>query len=241
MLNFIVIDVSSNQWKNTLWSKEYIVEIEIGYTDISETDRLRSILINGKTLGLIALETIIMPIGSKLFAKIEACEGRLNIKAIDKPDNWIANIKDSKYNSFSDNFLSICWDENDDPGYKGEARIERMENEALPDFLYEWIIRSDLDCRYISRDIIDTYLAFRDWLYFVKKSDEFTYDNDAIQQYKEYCDEIERNDRLMAEAEADRFHWESEKREIEAEYGRGSRIDSFGAIFDSDGECIGMR
>jgi hypothetical protein len=241
MLNLIVIDVSSNKWKNTPWNKERIVQIEIGYTTILGNDHLRSVLINGKTLGLIALETTIMPIGSRLFASIEACDGCLYIKALDKPDNWIANIKDSEYNCLSTDIISTCWDEDDDYDRTGEARLERMENQVLPDFFYEWIIRSGLDDRYISRDIIDIYFAFIDWLYFVAKSDEFTYGDDEIQQYEDYCEQIKKNDRLMAEAADDHFNWNSEKNRIESDYGRGARIDNYGAVFDSDGEWVGME
>jgi hypothetical protein len=188
MIEFIVVDVNNNKWKNTVWTGR-VVEIEIGYLNVSDRDRIRSILINGKTLGLIALEKIVLPIGCKLFANIEVCDGRLSVKAIDKPDNWIANIKDSKCNSFSDEFLDICCQKNDNFDDSGTARLERIKDGVSPDSFYEWIIREGLDDRYISKEIIDRYLAFRDLLYTVTKSHESTYGDDEIQQYKDYSNE----------------------------------------------------
>jgi hypothetical protein len=206
MIEFIVVDVNHNKWKNTDWTNR-TVEIEIGYLNISDRDRLRSILINGKTLGIIALEKTVLPIGSKLFANIEACDSRLIIKVVDKPDNWITNIKNSRHNFFSDELFDICWDKNDDADQAGKARLERIKGEVSPHFFYEWIIRSGLDDSYISKEIIDSYFAFRDWLFSVKKSNEFNYGDDEIQQYKIYSNESSKN---SDELEKDSFYISAE-------------------------------
>jgi hypothetical protein len=193
MIEFIVVDVNNNKWKNTVWTGR-VVEIEIGYLNVFKRDRIRSILINGKTLGLIALEKIVLPIGCKLFANIEVCDGRLNVKAIDKPDNWIANIKDNRCDSFSSDFFDVCCSKSDDSDRIDEARLQRIKDGISPHFFYEWIIRSGLDDKYISKEVIDRYIAFRDWLDTATKSHEFTYGNDEIQQYKDYSNELKEDE-----------------------------------------------
>ncbi len=248
MVDYTIVEISDNKWKNTVW-KSQIIPVEIGLSKYVPNYGYRhSVLINGKILGLISLGEEKLPVGSVDFASIETQEEYVKITLVDKPIDWLCDFKDSENDELSQDFLDrMGWQEDDLDYYHYEtedealARVSDLEDGVTPQYLYEWLIRMSISEKNIKIETIDNYLGFRYWLINTKKMSEDQYGDEEIQAYKEKCDEQIRVAKAQEEAlnYADHYLWEKER--IEDDYGRGARIDEYGAVFNDDGEWIGME
>jgi hypothetical protein len=246
MQEYTVVEISDNKWKNTVW-KSQIIPVEIRLSKYVPNYGYRhSVLVNGKVLGLIALGEENLPVGSVDFASIETQGEYVKVKLVDKPIDWLCELKDSENDELSQDFLdSMGWQEESIHYYETEdtalARLSDLEDGVTPQYFYEWLIRMGLNEKNITVETVEDYLGFRSWLIRTQKISESQYGDEEIQAYKEKCDEQRRIAKAEQEAldYADDYLWE--KQRIEDDYGRGARIDEYGAVFNDDGECIGIE
>lgn len=268
MTVFVVIGIKYNHWKNTVW-KGQIVEIEIDRTNIPKYKDRQLVLINGKALGMMTADQKKIPFGCKVFASLETFENHVKVRVDDRPIDWLSEFKDSQSANFSQDFLdrisqehSNKWDPDGmDPEFihgRFDTSCELEENTA-PKYLYEWLIRVGLDEKNMQLEVLEKYIDFRLWLINSRKLSEDNYEDEHIKEYESYLEdlkvkqekdkedskkyyeklneerrEIDRSDRAFED-------WKAEKYSSEEEYGRGSRVDEHGAVFNDDGEWIGME
>jgi hypothetical protein len=254
MTDFIVVGIKYNQWKNTIW-KNQIVEIEVDRSNVLNYENRQLVLINGKALGFTTLECKKIPFGCKVFARLETVKNHVKFVACDRPIDWLNEFQDSKINVCSKDFLCEVWegsfllskyednrDINDPPLYDISDML--AQEDIRPRYLYEWLIRLGLTEEEIELEILERYRQFRSWLICNNLSED-NYGDEHIEKYDIYLEElkIKRQKEQGSEEEVYQsiINWREEQDSIEAEYGRGATVDEYGAVFNDDGEWIGME
>lgn len=263
MTVFVVIGIKYNKWNNTVW-KGQVVEIEIDRTDIPKYKDRQLVLVNGKALGMMTADQKKIPFGCKVFASLETFENCVKVRVDDRPIDWLSGFKKSKSDEFSQDFLNRIYQEEAKVWNPYELDPENniacvIEENTKPRYLYEWLIRVGVSEKDIQLEILEKYVNFRSWLTGNRELSEDNYEDEHIKEYESYIEdlkvkqqkdkedskkydeklneerrEIDRSDRAFED-------WKAEKYSSEEEYGRGSRVDEHGAVFNDDGEWIGME
>jgi hypothetical protein len=237
MIELNVIGIKYNKWQRTIWQGK-VVPLEIDRSDIPKYEERSVVKIYGKVLGLLPKQQERLPIGSKVFGSLWTSNNYVKIKLVNKPIDWLTSFADNSTKYFSSEFLNSL----DDQDYENEDDYTsvRLDKNSTPIRFHEWLLRVGIDENSVNETVVRRYLNFRSWLVEICQSSEDNYGDDEFHKYKEYC--IKEEEFIKAQVEADEIfaEWEFENNRIIAEYGDGAWISEEGAVFNDDGEWIGI-
>ncbi|MGK7937927.1 MAG: hypothetical protein AB4206_19345 [Xenococcaceae cyanobacterium] len=224
-MEFSIVGIRFNEWKNTCW-KGQVVPLEVIRSKIPKYEGRQAVTIYDQVLGLIPTNQEKLPIGCRVFATLNTCKNHVKAKVVDKPYDWLSPFSDdSDEYFFSDEFLSdmedqLCYSE----------LYSAFTKQCSPIRFHEWLLRMGKDEKNVDSSIAYEFMHFREWIETEQNNHLFCGDK-QIQAYKEYC-----------KKEKEIASWDSlnANTDIEEEYGRGAWMDEEGAIFDDDGECVGI-
>lgn len=221
---FLIIGIKYNHWKNTQWEGD-IVPVEIKRSEIPKCEGRHEVRVYNKVLGMLPKNKKKLPFGSSFFASLWSCNNYIKMELVDKPVDWLDNVVDMIYSSI---------DYYED-GIDAE-KAEFINNNVDPIRVHEWLIREGRNYEELEITNLDEYLDFRNWLIEIERLSEDRYGDEALEKYGEHY--LREEELLEAEDTVNELvsDWEQEK--IEQEYGKGAYKDSWGVVFNDDGECI---